>query len=95
MQLLAAPRWVATRRLMRSGAVLLPLGLAYGLLLAWSWRPDTFSILMPGSWADGLRGAPSGRRRAAVVQAGASLGAGAGPAEAHEHVRRLRSPPLL
>ncbi|PRW60847.1 ABA DEFICIENT chloroplastic-like isoform X3 [Chlorella sorokiniana] len=51
-----APRWDGTRRLLRSPLVLAPLALVYGLLLAWSWQPDTFSLILPGSWAEGFKG---------------------------------------
>ncbi|KAH7620991.1 putative Protein MAO HUZI 4, chloroplastic [Nannochloris sp. 'desiccata'] len=30
--------------------------LAYGILLGWSWQPDTFSLILPGNLADGLKG---------------------------------------
>ena len=50
------PKWSVTRRLVRSSVVLAPLGLVYGLLLIWSWQPDTFSLILPGSLADGLKG---------------------------------------
>ncbi|KAG1665276.1 hypothetical protein FOA52_015853 [Chlamydomonas sp. UWO 241] len=50
--LLAQP----VRTFMRSRWPYLPLALGYGLLLANSWSPDTFSILLPGSLADGLKG---------------------------------------
>lgn len=55
-QMVLAPRWSGTRRLVRSPLVLAPLALVYGLLLAWSWQPDTFSLILPGSWAEGLKG---------------------------------------
>ncbi|EFN59898.1 hypothetical protein CHLNCDRAFT_132919 [Chlorella variabilis] len=50
------PRWSVTRRLVRSPLVLLPLIAVYGLLLAWSWQPDTFSLVLPGSLAEGFKG---------------------------------------
>jgi hypothetical protein len=36
-------------------ASLLPLALAYGVLLSGSWQPDTLSLIMPGSLEAGLR----------------------------------------
>lgn len=51
-----APRWAVTRRLVRSPLVLVPLALVYGLLLAWSWQPDTFNLVLPGSLAEGFKG---------------------------------------
>ena len=56
-----APRWDGTRRLLRTPLVLAPLALVYGLLLAWSWQPDTFSLVLPGSWAEGFKGGRCGR----------------------------------
>ena len=54
-----APRWSVTRRAVRSPLVLAPLALVYGLLLCWSWQPDTFSLVLPGSWGEGFKGARS------------------------------------
>jgi hypothetical protein len=51
-----APRWPLTRRALASPAALLPLALAYGVLLAWSWTPDTLRTVLPGSLAEGLSG---------------------------------------
>jgi hypothetical protein len=28
----------------------------YGILLTWSWQPDTFSLILPGNLADGFKG---------------------------------------
>lgn len=50
------PRWSVTRRLVRSPLVLAPPGAVYGLLLIWSWQPDSLSLILPGSLADGLKG---------------------------------------
>lgn len=52
----AAPRWRFTQRLLRSPWTLVPVALAYGVLLSWSWQPDTFSLILPGSLADGFKG---------------------------------------
>lgn len=51
-----APKWRFTQRLIRSPWVLVPIAVVYGLLLSWSWQPDTFSLILPGSLADGLKG---------------------------------------
>ncbi|KAL4427483.1 hypothetical protein ABPG77_000772 [Micractinium sp. CCAP 211/92] len=51
-----APRWSGTRAAVRSPLVLAPICVVYGLLLAWSWQPDTFSLVLPGSWAEGFKG---------------------------------------
>ena len=50
------PKWSGTRRLVRSPLVLAPLGLVYGLLLVWSWQPDSLSLILPGSLTEGLKG---------------------------------------
>jgi len=55
-QMVAAPRWRRTRSLLAHDACLLPLALAYALLLAASWTPDTLATIMPGSLAAGLAG---------------------------------------
>ena len=55
-QMVLLPKWSVTRRLVRSPLVLAPLGLVYGLLLVWSWQPDSLSLILPGSLADGLTG---------------------------------------
>ena len=34
---------------------LISLAIAYGILLAWSWQPDTFALILPGNLTDGLR----------------------------------------
>jgi hypothetical protein len=39
------------------------IALAYGAVLLASWQTDTLSLMMPGSWADGFKGA---RARAAA-----------------------------
>lgn len=52
----AAPRWEVTRRLVQPLVSLLPLAAAYGVLLAWSWAPDTLQLILPGSLAEGLSG---------------------------------------
>ena len=48
------PRWRCTRVLLRSPLVLAPLAAMYGVLLQRSWNPDTFSLVLPGSWEAGL-----------------------------------------
>lgn len=64
LQMALLPRWSVTRRLTRSPLVLAPLALVYGLLLVWSWQPDTLSLILPGSLADGLKGELKGGRAA-------------------------------
>jgi len=54
--MILAPRASVVRKTMRSYWVLAPLALIYLALLAYSWSPDTLSILMPGSLADGFTG---------------------------------------
>ncbi|GAX81942.1 hypothetical protein CEUSTIGMA_g9370.t1 [Chlamydomonas eustigma] len=41
---------------MKSAWPVIPIALAYGLLLANSWSPDTLSLIMPGSLEEGLQG---------------------------------------
>lgn len=48
------PQWHRTRQLVSSTWPLILMSLAYGVLLAWSWQPDTFALILPGSLADGL-----------------------------------------
>lgn len=50
------PHWKVTQRIMKSLLSLFPLAIIYGILLTWSWQPDTFSLILPGSLADGLKG---------------------------------------
>lgn len=52
----ALPRWQGTRRLVSNPLCIVPVALAYGMLLYWSWQPDTFSLILPGSWAEGFKG---------------------------------------
>lgn len=54
--MVVAPGWSRTRQLLSSPACIAPLALAYGVLLAASWQPDTLSTILPGSWAEGLSG---------------------------------------
>lgn len=56
LQMVLLPRWSVTRRVVRSPLVLVPLAAVYGVLLCWSWQPDTFSLILPGSWAEGFKG---------------------------------------
>lgn len=56
LQMLVAPKWKRTRHAVASNAILLPLAIAYGYLLACSWQPDTFSLILPGSLKEGLSG---------------------------------------
>lgn len=41
-------------RYLRHDAVIMPIALAYSLLLLRSWQPDTLSLIMPGSLAEGI-----------------------------------------
>jgi hypothetical protein len=50
------PRWRGTRRVMATPLSLVPVGVAYAVLLAWSWQPDTLALVLPGSWEQGLVG---------------------------------------
>lgn len=54
--ILLAPRWRSAYRLLISDVILLPLVAVYIELLARSWQPDTLSLMMPGSLADGFAG---------------------------------------
>ena len=49
------PCWKRTRQLMQSPWVIAPIAIAYGIILAWSWQPDTFSLILPGSWEEGFK----------------------------------------
>ena len=54
--MMAARGWRHTQELVRPPTVLLPLALAYAALLLCSWEPDTFSLILPGSWEEGFKG---------------------------------------
>lgn len=54
--MLAAPKWKRTRQVVTTNAIFVPLAIAYGYLLACSWQPDTFSLILPGSLKEGLSG---------------------------------------
>lgn len=56
-QMVVAPRHAATQRLLRSELVFVPLALLYLFLLVHSWEPDTLRLILPGSLAEGLKGA--------------------------------------
>ncbi|KAI8475413.1 MAG: hypothetical protein J3K34DRAFT_517436 [Monoraphidium minutum] len=51
-----APHSAAARRASRSNAPYVILALAYGAVLGASWQADTLQLMMPGSWAEGLKG---------------------------------------
>jgi Domain of unknown function (DUF4281) len=50
------PSWPKTRQLLTSPWSCVPIAVVYGILLSWSWQPDTFSLILPGNLADGLKG---------------------------------------
>jgi hypothetical protein len=56
VSMIIAPKWHRTQQIMRSPLCLMPIALVYGILLAWSWQPDTFSLILPGSFAEGVKG---------------------------------------
>lgn len=56
-QMILLPRALAVRRFMQSYWAFAPLALAYAALLAYSYTPDTLSLLLPGSLEAGLTGA--------------------------------------
>jgi hypothetical protein len=79
LQMVLAPNWERTQRLMRPVAVLLPLAATYGLLLWCSWETDTFSLILPGSWEEGIKGKQhtcSATPAAAMVSATCTTGPG-------------------
>lgn len=45
--------------MLRSDVIFVPLAVAYLVLLLQSWQPDTLSLMMPGSLAEGFEGKPS------------------------------------
>ncbi len=55
-QMICAPGWRMTRRLLSSDLMFLPLAATYCFLLSQSWEPDTLSLILPGSLRDGLTG---------------------------------------
>ena len=57
LQMACRPHWQATKRAMSSSLIFVPVALAYTLLLAHSWEPDTLSLILPGSLREGLAGA--------------------------------------
>jgi len=48
-------RWRLAQAAARATWPIVPLALAYAVLLAASWEPDTLSLMMPGSWSEGLK----------------------------------------
>jgi hypothetical protein len=50
------PAWSKTRQLVTSPWSIAPIAIAYGILLGWSWQPDTFNLILPGNLADGFKG---------------------------------------
>ena len=57
LQMALAPQQSATKRLLSSDLLFVPLALLYLYLLVHSWEPDTLRLILPGSLADGLKGA--------------------------------------
>ena len=51
-----APQLSATKRLLSSDLIFVPLVLLYLYLLVHSWEPDTLRLILPGSLAEGLTG---------------------------------------
>ena len=56
-QMVIAPNWRGTQRLLRPDSIFVPLALMYGVLLVRSWAPDTLALMMPGSLREGFTGA--------------------------------------
>lgn len=54
--MIIAPRWCITREIVDNLLIFIPLAMAYAYLLAQSWAPDTFSLILPGSFHEGLKG---------------------------------------
>jgi hypothetical protein len=50
------PNWSKTRQILASPWCIAPIAVMYGILLTWSWQPDTFSLILPGNLADGFKG---------------------------------------
>lgn len=55
-QMICAPGWRVTRRVLSSDLVFLPLAATYCFLLSQSWEPDTLSLILPGSLREGITG---------------------------------------
>lgn len=58
LQMLVAPAWKWTIKLVDSELIYTPIAAAYVFLLIHSWEPDTLSLIMPGSLKAGLSGEP-------------------------------------
>ena len=56
MQMLAAPSWKRTMRIMQTELIFAPIALSYLVLLLQSLQPDTIQLLLPGSLEAGLQG---------------------------------------
>jgi hypothetical protein len=56
LQMLLLPKWQKTRQVISSAKSYVPLALAYTALLIASWQPDTLSLILPGSFSEGLSG---------------------------------------
>ena len=54
--MICRPRWPTTKRVTRSSLIFIPVALAYTVLLAFSWEPDTLALILPGSLQEGLSG---------------------------------------
>eukprot|EP00884_Botryococcus_braunii_P021381 jgi/Botrbrau1/7927/Bobra.9_2s0091.2 len=54
--MLVAPRSKRTKKVASSNLIFVPIALAYGYLLFYSWQPDTFSLILPGSLKAGFSG---------------------------------------
>eukprot|EP00884_Botryococcus_braunii_P021379 jgi/Botrbrau1/7925/Bobra.9_2s0091.3 len=52
--MLVAPRSKRTKKVASSNLIFVPIALAYGYLLFYSWQPDTFSLILPGSLKAGF-----------------------------------------
>lgn len=67
--MICRPQWPTTKRVMGSSFIFIPVALAYTVLLAFSWEPDTLALILPGSLQAGLSGevplssSPRGRGR--------------------------------
>lgn len=44
-----------TEKVVTSPWTIFPLSIIYGILLIWSWQPDTFSLILPGSIEEGFK----------------------------------------
>ena len=56
IQMICRPQWPTTKRVIGSSLIFIPVAVAYTVLLAFSWEPDTLALILPGSLQDGLSG---------------------------------------